>query len=288
MPILLPLFGYEYFAQEAKEQTGKVNIHTFPDGESLVQIQDNIQDQEVIFVTSLNHPDEKILPLIFAAQIARDLGATRVGLVCPYLAYMRQDTVFNPGEGVSSVYFARLLSSHFDWLSTIDPHLHRWHDLSQIYTIPAQSLHAIKPISAWIERSVELPLLIGPDSESTQWVKEIADTIQAPYLILEKHRRGDNQVEISAPHSEQFKHHTPVLVDDIISSAMTMIETIRHLKRLGMNAPVCIGVHAVFAPDAYEKLLAAGPEKVVTSNTIPHPSNQINVSSLMWDEIFPS
>ncbi|WP_164119514.1 ribose-phosphate pyrophosphokinase-like domain-containing protein, partial [Stenotrophomonas maltophilia] len=85
---------------------------------------------------ALAQPNEKILPLIFAAATARELGAARVGLVAPYLAYMRQDRRFNPGEAVTSRQMAHLVSGAFDWMVTVDPHLHRYSDLSEIYSIP--------------------------------------------------------------------------------------------------------------------------------------------------------
>ena len=77
------------------------------------------------------------MPLALVAGTARDLGASSVGLVAPYLAYMRQDRMFRAGEGVTSVYFARLLADSFDWLVTVDPHLHRRRSLTEIYPFPA-------------------------------------------------------------------------------------------------------------------------------------------------------
>jgi ribose-phosphate pyrophosphokinase len=92
-------------------------------------------------------------------------------------------------------------------------------------------------------------------------------------------------VEVSIPQVEAYRHHTPVLVDDIISTARTMIETIGHLKKAGMRPPVCIGVHAIFAEHAYQDLLDSGAAKVVTCNTIPHESNAIDLSDLYLDFI---
>ena len=87
------------------------------------------------------------------------------------------------------------------------------------------------------------------------------------------------------PQVEKYKESTPVLVDDIISTGNTMIETIGHLKKAGMKPPVCIGIHAVFAARAHDKLIKAGAEKVVTCNTIAHPSNAIYMDELLAQEI---
>src|SRR6185503_12811188 len=122
-----------------------------------------------IILCTLADPDAKFLPLIFAAATARELGAARVGLVAPYLAYMRQDRRFNPGEAVTSRYVAKLISGAFDWLVTVDPHLHRYGALGEIYTIPTRAIHAAPLMSDWIRRNVPDPLIVGPDSESEQW-----------------------------------------------------------------------------------------------------------------------
>ena len=124
-------------------------------------------------------------------------------------------------------------------------------------------------------------MLIGPDEESEQWVADVAKKADANFTVLKKIRHGDNDVEVSVPHIEKFKTYTPILVDDIISTGRTMIETIHHLKTAGMQAPICIGVHAVFAENAYQNLQNAGAAKIITCNTIPHPTNKIDISDLL-------
>jgi ribose-phosphate pyrophosphokinase len=259
---------------------GSLETRHFPDGESYVRLKSDVAGRSVVLVCSLDHPDSKILPLIFAAKTARHLNASSIGLVAPYLSYMRQDRSFHTGEAVTSVQFAELLNSSVDWLVTIDPHLHRYHSLDEIYSMPSYSLQAAPLISEWIKKNVPNPLLVGPDMESEQWVSAVARGAGAPFIVLEKNRFGDRDVEVSAPNVKNWENHTPVLVDDIISTARTMIETVGQLAQAGLENPVCIGVHAVFADNAYQDLLAAGVSKVVTCNTIQHESNDIDVSGL--------
>lgn len=258
--------------------TGDLDVRHFPDGEWYVRVNTNVEDRDIILVCTLHRPDDDVLPLLFASGSLRDLGAASIGLVAPYLAYMRQDRAFQAGEGVTSAIFARFLSGLFDWLVTVDPHLHRRSSLAEIYRIPAIAVHAAPEIAAWIADSVASPLLVGPDAESAQWAAAVAVAAGAPHVVLEKTRRGDREVEISVPDLDRWRSHTPVLVDDIISTARTMIETVGHLRRAGLPAPVCIGVHAVFANGALDDLVAAGASRIVTCNTIPHPSNAIDVS----------
>ena len=265
-------------APDCSAKRGAVTLRRFPDGETYVRVESSIRGRALALVCTLDRPDDKVLPLLFLAATARDLGAASVGLVAPYLAYMRQDRRFADGEGVTSSYFASLLSGSVDWLVTVDPHLHRRASLDEIYTIPTEVVHAAPRVAEWIRTNVRRPLLVGPDSESAQWITAVAEAAGAPSLVLAKVRRGDRDVAVIVPDVERWHDHTPVLVDDIVSTARTMIATMGHLKRAGLPAPVCVGVHAVFAPGAYDELRVAGAATIVTCNTIPHVSNIIDLS----------
>lgn len=266
-------------------EIGRINFRSFPDKESYLKIETSVKDKEIIVIDSLNDPNKKILPLLYFSKTAKELGAKRIGLVAPYLAYLRQDKQFNSGEGITSRYFSEIISNHFDWLLTIDPHLHRYHDLSEIYSIPSKVIHTSAILADWISKNVELPLLIGPDIESKQWVADIANSISASCLILKKVRLSDDEVEISMPNLERYQKHTPVLIDDIISTAHTMLTTIDLLKNKNKQSPICIGIHGIFANESYQELLNTNAGMVVSCNTIAHESNQINVANLVSKEL---
>lgn len=287
--VVFGLFDGEYFAKSICEYLnltlGEIQFHQYPDEEIAVLIKTSVENKSVIFITSTNKPNDKMAKLFFSAETARELGAIKIGLVTPYLAYMRQDKQFSPGEGVTSKYFAKMISTHFDWCLTVDPHLHRWKSLSDVFSIPTILLHATNDVAAWIKTNIPKPVLIGPDLESEQWVAEIAKASDSPYLIVEKQRFGDASVKSTIPKIGAYQDHTAVLVDDIISTAMTMIETVLHLKSLGMKKIYCIGVHAVFAKNAYENLLATQVSDIITCNTISHATNKIDLSNSIADAL---
>ncbi|KTD53933.1 ribose-phosphate pyrophosphokinase [Legionella quateirensis] len=288
-PIICSLFDSSEISRRLKEtlqvEVGDVMLHRFPDTEWYVKINSEVKDRSLIVVDSLNQPDGKILPLQFFAKTAKELGAKKVGLITPYLPYLRQDKRFHQGEAITSRYFAELLSTSFDWLMTIDPHLHRYHSLDEVYSIPTFVLHATSNIARWIKAHVNKPVLIGPDMESEQWVADIAEKGDFPYVILEKTRRGDKEVVISVPNIPKLHSSTPVLVDDIISTARTMVETVKHLHELGVKSVTCIGVHALFAEDAYSLLSQMEGTQIITCNTVSHRINAIDVSDLIVDEL---
>ena len=82
----------------------------------------------------------------------------------------------------------------------------------------------------------------------------------------------------------ELRNKNAVIVDDIISTGHTLLETIKELRKLGSKKITCIGVHGVFAEGAYEKLMRAKVH-VVTCYTIQHKSNKIDVSGLIAENI---
>jgi len=179
---------------------------------------------------------------------------------------------------VSARHFATLLSAHFDWLVTIDPHLHRIGSLSEIFSIPAVAVHAASAVAEWIGRTVASPLIVGPDAESGQWVEDVAGRCRAPAVVLNKRRLGDREVEIVAPGLPRHTGLTPVLVDDIVSTGKTLLAAARCLREHGFGPPVCVVVHALFADGAYVDLCAIAAH-VVSCDSVAHPSNRIALAS---------
>ena len=259
---------------------GQLETRSFPDGETYLRFVTDPAGRTVVFVCTLDRPDPKFLRLVFAARAARDLGARQVGVVAPYLAYLRQDKSFHPGEAVTSVTFAHLLSGRIDWLVTVDPHLHRYKSLDAVYSVPSRVAHAAPLLAVWIRSNVERPLLIGPDIESEQWVSAVAGMADAPYRVLRKERRGDRDVAISVPDLSLFADRVPVLIDDIVSTGRTMIETARHLREQHLRPPVCIAVHGLFSDESYGKLKEVA-STVVTTNSVTHPSNAIDLAPII-------
>ena len=275
----------EKITRQVKGEIAQCENHEFPDGESYIRIHNECTNRCAIIIANLHQPNAKILPLIFLCETLKAQRIKSITLICPYLPYMRQDTQFKPGEGITSRFFAKLLSTYVDRLITIDPHLHRYDSLNEIYTIPSTVIQAVPKIVNWIKTNIERPLIVGPDNESEQWASLAADMIQCPYIIFEKTRFGDKNVQVSSSQAGQYKNRTPVLVDDIISTGRTMIKTAEALVREGLSAPVCIGVHAIFSDDAYETMKQSAIRNIITCNTVPHQTNQIDLSELLAAEI---
>lgn len=263
---------------------GELDIHRFPDDETRVRLRANCSDKNVIIVCGGHGPNANALPLFFAAHAARAMGARKIGLVAPYLAYMRQDTRFQQGEAISALAYAQFLSMAFHWMVTIDPHLHRIKSLEEIFSIPAVSISSMPVMSDWIASNVESPVIIGPDSESMQWASSVARRIGVPWTVLHKTRTGDRQVSVSLPDPEILRGRSPVIIDDIASSGRTLVEAANGLKSLTSRPVTCVVVHALLAPDAESAIRSAGA-RFVSTNTVTHATNAIDVVPLLAERI---
>jgi ribose-phosphate pyrophosphokinase len=255
--------------------------HRFPDRESLITLHGDCAGRDVIVICTLNDPDVKSLPLYFSAVTARELGARRIGLVAPYLGYMRQDHRFRPGQSRSAHAYAKFLSTSFDWLVTVDPHLHRLGSLDEIFSVPAISISAMPAVSDWIRTHVENPVLIGPDRESAQWAQRVAVSLDVPWVVLDKVRSGDRDVKVSALDPAVIRNGNPVIVDDIVSSGRTLAEVLKGLASLGADNATCVIVHALFAEGAHAALRDAGARHIVSTNSIAHATNDIDLVPLI-------
>jgi ribose-phosphate pyrophosphokinase len=258
----------------------QVEIHRFPDGESKVRLPATLR-RHVILCRSLDHPNDKLIELLLTAETARAAGAQQLTLVAPYLCYMRQDMAFHPGEAVSQRIIGRWLAGLFDTVITVDPHLHRISRLSE--ALPARrsiSLSAGPLLAAFLHQRAGKALLVGPDSESRQWVAQIAERAGMEYVVAEKQRLSDKDVRIKLP-SQNLRGRVVVIVDDVASTARTLAVTAQQLRGAGATEIHCCITHAIFAEDAEAVLRGAGISHVWSSDSILHSSNSIELCGIL-------
>jgi ribose-phosphate pyrophosphokinase len=262
---------------------GLVGTHRFPDGELLVTTPETPADV-VIALLSLDRPNDKLIELALAAEAWRRQGVRRLVLAAPYLAYMRQDRAFAPGQAISQKAIGRLLGGLFDRIVTVDTHLHRTHSLAEVFgPTPADDLTAAVPIGDWLaaHHHAHDLLLLGPDEESRPLVEAAARQCGAPWLTFEKTRKGDAEVELKVPCPHQLQGRDIVLVDDIGSSGATLAAAARKALELGARQVRAVVVHALFDAQEDADLRRAGIGEIVSTDSVPHPTNAIPLSPLL-------
>ncbi len=287
------LLSFDYSINLGKEiqkitkiQLFRVNKQILPDQETIITIPTKVKNKEVIIIATLNNPNQKLIELLLTIEACKTNGAQKITLVTPYLCYMRQDKQFKPGQGISAKIIANLLSNYIDKLVTIDPHLHRIKKLNQVYKTKTITLTAIKNIENYIKQNYNNPIIIGPDGESYQWAKTIANNIGSKAIILKKVRYSGTKVKIyTTKELEQIpKTQKIIIIDDIISSGVTLLYIGKFLKSKGYTNLTTIAVHGIFANNCYQKLKEIYKE-IITCNTIAHQTNKINIADLIAKKI---
>jgi ribose-phosphate pyrophosphokinase len=267
-------------AQAASQITGwplaRVVRHRFPDGELRLQLPPVLPPRVVLW-RGLHHPNEKLVELLLAAQTARRLGARYLTLVAPYLAYMRQDRAFHPGEAVSQRIVGQFLAGLFDAVITVDPHLHRVATLQEAVPVKQAVVLSGAPLLAdHVARCRTQPVLIGPDEESLQWVAQAASRHGWDHAVCRKQRHGDHEVSIELP-AFSVQGRAVVLMDDVASSGQTLVQAARGLRAAGAASVDVAVTHALFAAEAVSQIRAAGVDAIWSTDCITHPTNLVSV-----------
>ena len=261
----------------------RIDLHTLPDGESLPSVR-GVADT-ILLYRSLLRPDAKLMPLLLACDALRRAGARRLVLVAPYLPYLRQDAVFEPGQPLSRDVIGALLGPRFDRIVTVEPHLHRTADLTPVVTgTPVTALSAAALLAARIGATDD-PVIVGPDAESRPWVTCIAREMNVPHLVLHKVRHGDREVELEMPDGACLAGRRLVIVDDICSTGGTLIGAVRQLRAAGAASIEIAVVHALFKPSVGATLRRMGVRSVISTDACAHPSNRISVVGLLADAL---
>lgn len=273
-------------AKQIKASYSPLTISTFPDGDIYLKFNTNLKGKKLVIVQSFQpHPDMSLFDVIYAAETAKDLGAKKVILVAPYLAYMRQDKRFKAGECISSKVMAKLLNNSIDKIITLDPHLHRYNSLKDVFKISAKKLTANDLIAEFIKKRFKNVVIVGPDWESYQWAEKIAKIVGCDSTVLRKKRLSSRHVKVKMIKQVEIKDKNVIIVDDIISTGHTIAEAAKEARKMKAKSITAIGVHGLFVENALEKLKRAGVSKIITTNCIEHKTNKIDVSPLIVKEL---
>jgi ribose-phosphate pyrophosphokinase len=257
-----------------------ITRHRFPDGESMLTLPPALPPR-VALLRGLHQPNDKLAELMISAPAARELGAMHLTLVCPYLAYMRQDMAFQPGQAVSQRHVGRALAQWFDALVTVDPHLHRVASMDEV--VPGRrgvALSAAALLGDWAVRHAHEPVLLGPDEEAAQWVGVAARAHGLQHAVCRKLRHGDAQVSVELPDLD-LRGRAVVLVDDVASTGQTLVAATRGALARGARSVDVAVTHALFVGDAMARLAACGVRQVCSTDTVPHASNAVSVAPLL-------
>ncbi len=288
-PGMLLAFDDEAAAAQALAQAlgapwALVQRHRFPDGESKLRLP-AVLPAQLLLLRGLHQPHHKLVELLITVPAARALGAQQILLVTPYLAYMRQDMAFSPGEAESQRHIAALLASQVDGLITVDPHLHRIASLDEVMPhCRSQALSAAPLLGAWVARQVPGALLLGPDEEALQWVAAAGRAMGLDHAVCHKQRLGDREVRVDLP-ALPLQGRAVVLMDDVASTGRTLLEAATAALAAGAASVDVAVTHGLFVGDAVAQLHGAGVRHIWSSDAVPHATAVVPITALLVDAV---
>jgi ribose-phosphate pyrophosphokinase len=257
----------------------------FPDGEKYIRISNNVKNEDVIFLHSMAlNPDESIMEYLLIIDALRSMECNTITAIIPYIPYLRQDKRFNLGEPLSAKVISYLISLGINKLVTIDPHLHRFKDLSELFKIPCINLSAIPLLVDYYKRNFDInnSIIIGPDIESERLVKIAANILSLPYFIFEKQRISDKEVIVEGEIKElSLKGKNAIIIDDIVSTGGTISKITSILLNNGVNRVDVLVSHCLLSEENYKKLKEIGLNELISTDTIPNPFSKVSIAPLI-------
>jgi len=254
----------------------------FPDGESYVRLEGEVAGEKVAIIQTTCPPaqDGRLLQLAFLADCAKRAGATSVSAVVPYLAYARQDKIFLTGEGISIETLARMLkASGIDELLTVN--IHSEPTLAQ-FAFRAKSLSAIGLIADYfVKKGHKHAYALAPDKGAMYIAQQAQAVLGGDAGHLSKTRDRHTGQTVQTAEGLKVTGQTVIILDDIISTGGTIVGAAKILKEQGAAHIFCGCVHGLLIGDAQKRILDAGVEEIIGTDSVPGATSKVSLAPLI-------
>jgi ribose-phosphate pyrophosphokinase len=279
-------------AQELGIEVLNTETKMFPDGENYlrINIEDEtiIADKEIIIVQSTGpsfngNQNSRFMELLMMIDSIKRMGAARIIVVTPYLAYARQDKVFRPGESqFASVIFNIINSFGIDELYAVDIHAP---EVLNWCSCKAVNIDSMKVLADYIiSKGAKDIVVVSPDkgaiARSKAFAKHFGDNV--PIEVFKKDRDVKTG-EIKMTGSLTLKGKDVVIADDIIATGGTMASAIKLAKKGGANKIFAVATHALLLEQAKFRILKAGADEIVGSDSIDNEVAKVTLAKIIAD-----
>lgn len=257
----------------------------YPDGESYVRLEGEVQEEEVAIVQTTSPPqDTRLIQLALAADATKRCGAERITAVVPYLAYSRQDKMFLQGEAVSIEAIARMLkAAGINSLVTVN--IHQEGILTR-FPFPARTVSAIPLLAEhFIQKGFDKPFALAPDKGAVLLAEEAKNVLEGECGYLEKQRdRYTGQITMKRK-AIDVDGKTVIIFDDVISTGGTIGLAAKTVKELGAEKVYAACVHPLLIGDAEKRIRKAGVEEIVGTDSVSSHLSVVSLAPLLSREL---
>ncbi|MCD6247080.1 MAG: ribose-phosphate pyrophosphokinase [Candidatus Diapherotrites archaeon] len=266
-------------ARELNIKLGKLAISRFPDNETYCRFEEAVEGKRVFIIQSTCNPgNEKLMELLIIIDAAKRSKAKHITAVIPYYGYARQDRQVKPGEPISAALVAKLLKcAGADSIITMDLHSKA---VEKAIRMRKVHLHALPVIIEYFKRKKHKDTcVVAPDKGALKSAKMQAKMLKANVAYIEKRRVSAHEV-VAQQIVGNVQGKNCIIIDDIISTAGTICEAAKALKKAGAKNIYVAATHGVFAGRALQKLSRAPIKEVVVTDTIPQEENKKRLKKL--------
>ena len=251
---------------------GNVETRQFPDKEIYLRIQEDLKDQNVLVVQNIR-TERDFLELLFLLEAARSMEPSRIDLVFPYFQYARQHMRYNIGEPISSKVIVEAVSPYVDALYSIDIHNEETLEFS---SKPFNNFEITDSIVKHY-KEMDISFVVSPDDGGYNRAMRIGKALGSTAFHLDKKRENDSTVKVVMNDILDIYGRNILLIDDIISTGGTVLQSIELLKRRKVNKIYVCAVHGIFA-NRCDETISFSTSGLSVTNTIESIFSSIDVS----------
>lgn len=256
-------------SQKSKIPLGDIELGNFSDGEVDVWVKNDVNNSDVFILQSNSTEVNKhIVELALIADALKRSGAHKITAVIPYFGYSRKEKQSRPGEPISAKVVADLItSSGINKIICLDLHADA---IVGFFNVPVIYLSALETLANRIRKEkLSSPVVVAPDVGGVRRARNFAAYLNAPLAVIEKHRQTNKRdaIEVLSITGELIGD-TAIIVDDIISTGGTIIESAQVLKRKGVKKIIVCAIHGVFALNAIKNLEKSPIDKIFVTDSV--------------------
>jgi ribose-phosphate pyrophosphokinase len=247
---------------------GKASVTTFSDGETRVEINENVRGMDVFIIQSSCPPvNVTLMELLIMIDAMKRASADRITAVIPYYGYARQDRKVAPRAPITAKLIADLITTAgAHRVLSMDLHAGQ---IQGFFNIPVDNLFATPVLLEYMKKNFQNDIVIvSPDTGGVERARAFASRLGANLAIIDKRREGPNEAQVMniIGHVRDKK---VIILDDMIDTAGTVVRAVSALKEAGaVEVSVC-ATHPVLSGSAIERLEKSDIKEVIVTDTIP-------------------
>ena len=244
------------------------NIKRFADGEIYIEINENIRGNSIFIIQSISFPaNDNLMELLLCIDALKRSSAKNITAVIPYFGYARQDRKIVPRTSISAKLISNLITkAGADRVVTVDLHAGQ---IQGFFDIPVDNLFATPIFARHIKKNLKRNnfICVAPDVGGTERARALGKILDCGLAIVDKRRPSPGKSKVMNVIGN-VKGKTCVIVDDIIDSGGTIVNSAKALKEKGAKEVHVYVTHGVLSGEAVKNINKSEIKKLIVTDTI--------------------